>query len=72
MDQDDSDAALAASVAKLWPHREHESGPVRGLLCRIGIHRWRQIPLAELIPARRIHFCFWCSCIRIDATIYDP
>ena len=30
------DASLIASLARLWPNREHESSAVAGLLCRIG------------------------------------
>jgi len=44
-----ADAALAISLARLWPNREHESSAVTGLLCRMGIHFWRELDLADLI-----------------------
>jgi hypothetical protein len=66
------DAALAASLAKLWPHREHESNAVRGLLCRCGLHRWRRLDLRDLVPGRDVRYCFWCSKLRIDGSIYEP
>jgi hypothetical protein len=67
-----SDARLAASLSRLWPNREHESSAVASLLCRAGIHRWRQLDLTEIAPNRNIRFCFWCSDIKIDGTIYNP
>jgi len=66
------DAELAVRVAKLWPHREHESNSVLGLLCRLGMHRWRRLDLATLVPGKQIHHCFWCSKVKIDGVLYDP
>jgi len=66
-----SDKALASSLAKLWPHREHESNVVKNLFCRLGLHRWRQLDLEELVPHKEVHYCFWCSKVRIDGVIYD-
>jgi len=71
-DQALPDARLAAKVAKLWPHREHEASILLGQLCRVGLHRWRQLDLSELAPGREIDFCFWCSKVRIDGIVYDP
>ena len=65
-----SNTELAARVAKLWPHREHESGSVRGLLCRAGVHRWRRLDLSELVPGHDVAHCFWCSGVKIDGVIY--
>jgi hypothetical protein len=28
--------------------------------------------LSELHPGRVVHFCFWCSKIKIDGIIHDP
>lgn len=71
--EDRDDAALATALArKLWPHREHEAGAVLALICRCGVHRWRQLDLSELVSGREIDFCFWCSKVRIDGTLYDP
>ena len=66
-----SDADLAASLAKLWPHREHESNAIKNLFCCAGLHRWRRLDLTELHPEKEVRFCFWCSKIRIDGVIYD-
>ena len=68
----DSDAALAASLAKLWPHREHESNALKGLLCRCGVHRWRRLNLGPLAPQRDVSYCFWCSKVRIDGAVCEP
>ena len=67
-----SDADLVRSLAQLWPNREHESSAVSGLLCRVGIHFWRQLDLRELAPGREIRYCFWCSDIEIDGVIHTP
>lgn len=67
-----SDAELAAALARLWPHREHESSALTGLLCRAGIHWWRRLDVASLAPHRRVRFCFWCSKVKIDGSIYTP
>ena len=66
------DAQLATQVARLWPNREHESSAVLGHLCRLGIHRWRQLDLATFAPGRDIRFCFWCSKVRINGVAYEP
>jgi hypothetical protein len=68
----DDDPELAREIARLWPHREHESGPVRGLCCRIGFHQWRRLDLRSIAPGRDVRFCFWCSKIKIDGVIYEP
>ncbi|HEY0796659.1 MAG TPA: hypothetical protein VGD64_12855 [Acidisarcina sp.] len=65
------DSGPAKQIAKLWPHREHESSIVLGQLCRIGIHRWRRLDLAELVPGKDIRHCFWCSKVEIDGIVYD-
>jgi len=65
------DFALAVRVAKLWPHREHEANSALGLLCRIGLHRWRRLNLTMLVPDKNVLHCFWCSKIKIDGITYD-
>ena len=67
-----TDAELATTLAKLWPNREHESNAINALCCRSGLHRWRQLNLEELVPDKQVHYCFWCSKIRIDGITYDP
>jgi hypothetical protein len=65
------DEALAHSLAKLWPHREHESNAVKNLCCLFGLHSWRQLNLEELALNKEVRYCFWCSRIKIDGVIYD-
>jgi len=67
-----SDAELAASLAKLWPHREHESNALKALLCRCGLHRWRTLDLREFVTDKAVNYCFWCSKMRIDGRICGP
>ena len=66
------DSELAGRVARLWPNREHEANSVLGLLCRVGLHRWRRLDLAALVPGKDVAHCFWCSKVRIDGVVYDP
>lgn len=66
-----SDADFAKSLAKLWPHRWHESNWLKNLFCQFGLHSWRQLYLDELLPERReVRFCFWCDKVKIDGSIY--
>lgn len=65
------DQELATRIAHLWPHREHEANAALGLLCRAGIHRWRELDLATLVPGRSISFCLWCSSVKLDGTTYE-
>jgi hypothetical protein len=67
-----TDAELATSLARLWPNREHESNAVASLCCRCGLHRWRQLNLEERAPDKKVHYCFWCSKVRIDGVAYEP
>ena len=67
-----ADSELVASLAKLWPHPEHESNSIKNLFCFVGLHRWRQLDLSELYPEREVRYCFWCSKIRIDGVVFDP
>ena len=66
------DSDLATQVARLWPHRAHEANILLGQLCRVGLHRWRQLDLAELVPGKDIHFCFWCDKVKIGGLTYTP
>ena len=67
-----ADQILATSLAKLWPHREHESNAMKSFFCRVGLHRWRGLDLRELVPGREVRFRFWCSRVRIDGIAYEP
>jgi len=70
---DSSDAALATAVAKLWPHRLHESSPLLNILCHVQLHRWAQLNLKGLVPdTKEVRFCRWCSKVRVNGIIYDP
>ncbi len=66
------DAALAGTLARMWPHRAHESSAVTGLLCRIGLHFWRQLDVSHVAPNRKVRFCFWCTKVSIDGVHYEP
>jgi hypothetical protein len=65
------DSELAARAARLWPNREHEANGVLGLLCRAGLHRWRRLDLAALMPGKDVAHCFWCSKVKVDGVVYD-
>jgi hypothetical protein len=65
------DSELAVRAAKLWPNRAHEASSVLGLLCRVGLHRWRRLALTALAPGKDIAHCFWCSKVRVDGVVYD-
>lgn len=66
-----NDSELALRAAKLWPNREHEANSVLGLLCRVGLHRWRRLDIAALAPDKEIVHCFWCSKVKVDEVVYD-
>jgi hypothetical protein len=68
----ENDAELAASLSKLWPHREHEANVLKSLCCALGFHQWRRLQLGELARGKDVSFCFWCSRVRIDGAIYKP
>ena len=61
---------LARSLQRLWPHREHESGALRTLLCLLGIHHWLQPDFSAIASRRNIRFCHWCSTVEIDGVCY--
>jgi hypothetical protein len=67
-----NDQQLATCLAKLWPHREHEAPSFSGLLCRLGLHRWRSLDLSGIAPQKDVRFCFWCSVVKVDRHIYRP
>ena len=65
------DSKLAAQLAKLWPHREHEAPAIAGISCRLGLHRWKRLDLTSLAPDRDILHCFRCSRVKMDGIVYD-
>jgi hypothetical protein len=58
-------AVLAQSLAKLWPHREHESNCWKNLMCWVGLHRWAQLDLSQLAPA-------FCTAGRLHQRVASP
>lgn len=64
------DAELARSLARLWPHRLHESSVWKNLLCGPGLHRRAQLDLHDQAPGREVRFCRWCEKLWIDGTRY--
>ena len=59
-----NDSEIAAkSLAKLWPHRQHESNYVKNLLCSLGMHRWTRLELG-------VQFCRWCPKLKLDGVTY--
>ena len=68
-----SDTIAAKSLARLWPHRMHESSFLKNMLCHVGLHRWAQLALQRLLPGRtKVRFCRWCSKIEVNGVIYEP
>jgi hypothetical protein len=65
-----ADALLAASLKKLWPHRQHESNWLKNLFCQFGMHRWRELNLGDLVREKEVRYCFWCSQVRVNGVIY--
>ncbi len=66
-----SDAEFARSLARIWPHRLHESNWLKNVFCYFGWHSWRQLYLDGLLPARReVRFCFWCDKVKVDGTVH--
>lgn len=66
-----SDDQLAQALAKLWPHRVHESSVLKNFFCWMRLHRWAQVDLRAQAQGREVWFCRWCSKVRIDGTSYD-
>lgn len=64
------DMQLAESLQRMWPHREHESGMLRSLMCFLGLHLWLAPDYTSIVRRRDIRFCLWCSSVQIDGRIY--
>ena len=68
-----NDSEIAAkSLARLWPHRLHESNYLKNLFCYLGMHRWARLELGSLIPEeeKSVRFCRWCPKVKIDGVTY--
>ena len=70
-DPEQPDRDLARQLGNLWPHRKHASPALTFLLCGCGMHYWRALALGDLYPGKAIHYCFWCSKVRIDRIVSD-
>jgi hypothetical protein len=69
-DSNNEVALLAKNLQRMWPHRGHESGVVRSLMCFLGLHLWLQPDSSGIVPRRTVNFCLWCSCVEIDGRVY--
>jgi hypothetical protein len=56
------------ALARLSPHRTHESNWFQAMLCAFGFHRWYCPNLTDLVPQQGIRFCRWCSAVRLPRT----
>jgi hypothetical protein len=65
-----TNAQFARSLAKLWPHRLHESSWLKNLFCWMRLHRWAQLDLRDQAQGREVQFCRWCETIKIDGILY--
>lgn len=61
---------LARSLQRMWPHREHESGLLRSLMCFFGLHLWLAPDYRTIVRRRNVRFCLWCPCVEIDGRVY--
>jgi hypothetical protein len=61
---------IAALVAKLSPHRKHESSWFKDVSCRLGIHGWYQLNLNVSFPVRKISLCRHCPRVRLNGVGY--
>jgi hypothetical protein len=39
-----------ASLARLWPNRQHESNWLKNLLYCLGMHRWHELDIGPIVP----------------------
>lgn len=65
-DCNEEEAQLTKTLQRMWPHREHESGVLRTMMCGLGMHLWLQPDYSGIAPRRAVRFCLWCSCVEID------
>lgn len=64
------EAQLARSLQRMWPHREHESGVLRQIMCFLGLHLWLQPDYTAFTRRNSVRFCLWCSSVEINGHIY--
>jgi hypothetical protein len=58
-----ADSPDSTMLARLWPHRAHESNWFNGLLCACGLHRWHRVALPGSSEPVEYRFCRWCPAI---------
>ncbi len=58
-------SALTKELAKLWPNRSHESNWVKGLLCKLGLHRWHLLDVPGPGGSIKSTFCRWCTRVKL-------
>jgi len=63
-DQSVSRKVAEEALARLSPHRTHESNWFKALLCALGFDRWYHPELAGLVLEEGIRSCRWCSALR--------
>jgi hypothetical protein len=71
MDQGDTLSRLNASedlesLAKLWPHRTHESNWLKQAFCALGLHRWYRVDVNGSQSTIETSFCRWCPKVKVD------
>lgn len=66
-----SDENLAKMLAKLWPHRSHESNCLKASFCAMHLQRWSSLTLDDLAPLKQVRFCRWCSSVEVDGLVYE-
>jgi len=58
-------------LAKLAPHRAHESSWLKSLLCKLGFHRWYYLKLDASTSPQIVGLCRWCPRIKVDGALYE-
>lgn len=53
------------SLAKLWPHRTHESSWLKQTLCALGLHRWQRLEVSGPQSTIQSSFCRWCPKVKV-------
>lgn len=69
-DPSNEERQLVKSLQRMWPHRDHESGMLRSLMCFLGLHLWLAPDYSSIVRRREVRFCLWCSCVEIDGRVY--
>lgn len=69
-ESNDEVALLAKNLQRMWPHREHESGMMRSMMCFLGLHFWLAPDCTSHVRHRNVRFCLWCSCVEIEGRVY--